>query len=274
MVNLAVRLFGGVARAVPPGWADRVGAALGWGWYRLAPIRRGVARANVAHAFPELDAGARERIVAGMYRHLGLCAVELLRFGARDPERLAAGLQVSGRAHLDAALARGRGVLVLTAHLGNWEVLVRAGTLCGAPLSVVTKSMRSPIAQAVWGALREGGPALLPDRDSARRIVAALKRNEVVGYVLDQHAPGGLRVPFFGRPASTHDALARLARATGAEVLPVFTWRTAEGHHVRIEPPVEAGADATETTRRYVACVEAAIRARPEQWIWIHRRWK
>ncbi len=273
-MSLAVRLFGGVARAVPRSWADRVGAFLGWGWYRLVPIRRRVARQNLEQAFPELDVKARERIVAGMYRHLGLCLVELLRFGARDPGQLAASLHVEGRAHLEAALAEGRGVLVLTAHLGNWEVLVRAGTLCGAPLSVVTKSMRSPVAQAAWRALRRGGPELLPDRDSARRIVAALKRNEVVGYVLDQHAPRGLRVPFFGRPAQTHDALARLAKATGAVVLPVFTWRSPEGHRVRIETPVALGADPTESTRRYVARVEAAIRARPEQWLWIHRRWK
>ncbi len=252
---------------------SRLGVALGWAWYRLVPIRRRVARDNLARALPELSAVERERIVAEMYRHLGLSFVELLRFGGRDPARLADGLLVEGRDHLDAALGRGRGVLVVTAHLGNWELLVRAGTLCDAPVSVVTKSLRSPIAQRLWRRLRSGGPTLLPDRGSARRIVAALRRNEVVGYVLDQHAPRGVQVPFFGRDASTYDGLARLAAATGAAVIPVFTWRTQTGHTVQIEPPVEVG-EVVETTRRCTERIEAAVRAHPEQWLWIHRRWK
>lgn len=250
-----------------------LGAALGWCWYRVLPVRRGVARENLASALPELGDGERERIVAAMYRHLGLTFVELLRFGGRDPGRLGDGLEVVGRGHLDAALAAGRGVLVVTAHLGNWELLVRAGTLCDAPVSVVTKSLRSPVAQAAWSRLRRGGPRLLADRGSARAIVAALRRNEVVGYVLDQHAPRGVRVPFFGREASTYDGLARLALATGAAVVPVFTWRTANGHAVHIEPAVEVG-DVVETTRRCTERIEAAVRAHPEQWLWIHRRWK
>ncbi len=272
-MTLVIRVAGGVARAVPSSWAEGLGALLGWGWYRLVPIRRGVARENLARAFPERSEAERERVVAAMYRHLGLCAIELLRFGARAPADLAEQLQVEGTAHLEAALADGRGVLVVTAHLGNWEVLVRAGTLCGAPLSVVSKRMRSSVAQAAWQALRRGGPTLLADRGSARAIVAALKRGEVVGYVLDQHAPRGVSVPFFGRAASTYDGLARLANATGAAILPVFTWRGEAGHRVVIEPPVEGG-EVTDVTAACTERIEAAIRAHPEQWLWIHRRWK
>ncbi len=240
------------------------------------PIRRRVARRNLAAALPDLSEPERERIVAGMYRHLGASFVELLRFGGQDPADLGSGLRVEGRAHLEAALAQGRGVLVLAAHLGNWELLVRAGTLCGTPVSVVTKSLHSNVAQRAWRALRDGGPTLLPARDSARSIVAALQRNEVVGFVLDQHQPGGVQVPFFGRPAATSQGLARLARLTGAPVVPVFSWREAGAHGVRIEPPVpwpESG-DLTEATGRYTARIEVAVRRHPEQWLWIHRRWK
>lgn len=263
-----------LAALLPTRWVDGLGRALGWGWYRVVPIRRAVARENVRRALPGV---AVEPVVRGMYRHLGRSFVELLR-SARRPLPV----RVEGRGYLDAALADGRGVLVLTAHLGNWEVLVRAGTLADRPVSVVTKRLRSGWAEAAWRALRRGGPTLLPAGASARAVVAALGRGEIVGYVLDQHdpAPRAVVAPFFGRPAATSADLVRLARATGAAVVPVFTRRVGGEHVVRVEPPVELAwsedkrADVEAGTRRCLAVVEAAIAAQPDQWLWIHRRWK
>ncbi len=274
--GLAARAAASVARRLPRGFAAQLGRALGWGWYRLLPIRRGVARQNVARALPELNAAQREAVVAGMYRHLGLTFVELLRFGRA--QRLREGLRVEGLEHLRAACEAGRGVLVLSAHLGNWELLVRAGALAERPLWVVTKQLSSSLAQAAWRVLRRGGPGLLPAKGSARAIVAALGRGEIVGYVLDQHMPPGLaiRAPFFGIDAATSPDLARLAALTGAPVLPVFTWREAEGHCLSIGAPleVERGADPAIATVQFNEVIEAAVRAHPEQWLWIHRRWK
>lgn len=263
-----------LAALLPARWVDAVGRALGWVWYRVVPIRRAVARENVRRALPGV---AVEPVVRGMYRHLGRSFVELLR-AARRPLPV----RVEGRGRLDAALADGRGVLVLTAHLGNWEVLVRAGTLADRPVSVVTKRLRSGWAEAAWRALRRGGPTLLPAGASARAVVAALGRGEIVGYVLDQHDPASRAVvaPFFGRPAATSADLVRLARATGAAVVPVFTRRVGGEHVVQIGPPVELvwsedkRADVEAGTRRCLAVVEAAIAAQPDQWLWIHRRWK
>lgn len=264
-------------RLLPDRWADGLGRALGWGWYRLVPIRRAVARRNV-HAALGLPAAAGEPIVRGMYLHLGRSFVELLRFGGRPLE--ASRVRVEGREHVDGPGEAG--ILIVTAHLGNWELLVRVGSTLRRPVSVVTRRFKAGWAEAAWRALRLGGPRLLPAGASARDVVAALKRGEIVGYVLDQHSPSpkAVRAPFFGRMASTSPDLARLARMTGARVVPAFTWREGLDHVVRFDPPLEVqhtserGADVEENTRRCLAVVEDAIRAHPEQWLWIHRRWK
>lgn len=280
----ALRAVGALARCVPARWAADLGGVLGWIWYRLAPVRRGVARENVERALgPTFDAAQREAVVRGMYRHLGRAFVELVRGAGRPPAVLAAELDVRGRAHLEAALREGRGALVLTAHLGNWEVLVRAGAALGVPVSIVTRRFRAGWAERAWRRLRRGGARLIVAEGGARAVLAALEAGEIVGYVLDQHMPPrrAVWVPFFGHPAATSPDLARLARLTGAAVVPLFTWRRADGRHVvEILPAVpmprtaDAAADVLEGTRRCAAIVEAAVRAHPEQWLWIHRRWK
>ncbi|MCB9549095.1 MAG: lysophospholipid acyltransferase family protein [Myxococcales bacterium] len=268
---------GALLASLPGAWARALGAALGAAWHRLLPIRRRVARENVARALGGTPAEVR-RVVARAYRHFGVSLVELLRAAAGRP----APLEIVGEAHLAEALAAGRGALVLSAHLGAFEALVRAGGRFPVPVHVVTRRLRSPTAQAIWRRLRRGGASLLPAGASARETVAALRRGEIVAYVLDQHAPPGraVWVPFFGRPAATSPDLVRLARRLGAPVVPIFTHRLADGRHrVDIGAPVELTRGSTEAalvadTTRCVAVVEAAIRAHPTQWLWIHRRWK
>lgn len=266
-----------LARTLPAAWVDGFGRLLGWGWYRLVPVRRAVARENVRRALA-LSPAETEAIVRGMYRHLGRSFVELLRFGGRPlpPEAV----RIEGRENI--AAAGERGVLIVTAHLGNWELLVRVGTLLERPVSVVTRRFRAGWAEAAWRALRRGGPRLLPAGASAREVVAALGRGEIIGYVLDQHCaePRAVRAPFFGRMASTSPDLARLARMTGAVVVPAFTWREGRRHVVRFDPGLDLdwtadrAADIERNTRRCLEVVEAAIAVHPDQWLWIHRRWK
>lgn len=253
-----------------------LGTAAGWLWYRVVPIRRRLVRAQVGAALGLAPAEA-EPVVRGMYLHLGRSVAELVAL-----PRIFARARVDGRAHLDAALALGRGVVLVSAHLGNWELLVRAAAAAERPVHVLTKRLHRPWAQGAWQALRVGGAGLLPERGSARAVRAALGRGEIVAFVLDQHDPARSAVilPFFGQLAATSSGPARVARAAGAPLLPVFTWRDEEGrHHIRFEPPVtpaEGTRDEAvrETTRRLQARVEAAIRAHPEQWLWLHRRWK
>lgn len=268
---------------MPARMARGLGDWLGFAWATLLPIRRKVALANIGWAFPDQSVAWRKEQIKAMYRHFGRSFVELARFAPWGPERLLRGVEIEGAEHLKEAVVGGRGVLVLTAHLGNWELLARMGTVAGRPLSIVTRRFRSPAAEWTWRLLRRGGPRLLVASGSARAIVAALGRGELVGYVLDQHSPPGraVRVPFFGHGAATCKDLARLAVLTGAPVVPIFTWRGADGRHrIRVEPAVElastgdAASRRWENTARFTGRIEAAVRAHPDQWLWIHRRWK
>jgi KDO2-lipid IV(A) lauroyltransferase len=266
-----------LARPWPLGGLRAFGAVLGWLWYRAVPIRRGVARENVARALGGPPAET-EAIVRGMYLNLGRSAAELLAL-----DRVAARLEIEGMAHLQAALSAGHGAILLTAHLGNWEVLVRAAAAAGRPVHVLTKRMHRGWAEAAWRALRRDGAHLLHERGSGRRVLEALARGEVVALVLDQHdaSPQALRAPFFGRLAATNTGLARVALASAAPVVPVFTHRRPDGeHHVvfgaplAVPAPGTRGARVEALTRACLDTIEAEIRRHPEQWLWIHRRWK
>lgn len=282
LVPLA-RALGACGRAIPSAWSDVAGRLLGWGWYRLVPIRRAVARRQVADALA-VDAPEAEQVVRGMYRHLGRSFVELFLMAGRPARLDTAGLpvEVEGRAHLEAALAEGRGVLVLSGHLGNFELLVRLGGALDRPTWVVTNAFRSRLAERLWRALRAGGPGLLPASGSGRAVLRALGRGEVVAFVLDQNVPprGAVFVPFFGRLAATSPGLAKVALRSGAPIVPVFAERVEGGHRLVVEPPIRAAGtgdrsgDVERVTARCVGVVEAAIRRAPEQWLWIHRRWK
>ncbi len=285
LFGAGLRALAALASALPTRLADDLGRLLGWGWYRLVPIRRRVARANVALAFGEtLSPADREALVAAHFAHLGRSFVEFLRFAGRPAARLLASgtIEVEGREHLERALTAGRGALILAAHLGNFELLVRLGALAGRPSAVVTRRFAWAPAERAWRHLRRGGPILLPAGGSARAMLTVLRENGLVAFVLDQHSPSrrAVRVPFFGRPAATSPDLVRLARLAGAPVVPIFTRRCGDRHLVVIEPPVpvptsgDAREDVVAGTALCTARIEAAIRRAPEQWLWIHRRWK
>lgn len=265
-----MRLLIWCAARLPPRWVDGIGAALGAIWHAVVPIRRGVARANLQRALGTTPKATR-RLVRLAYRHYGRALAEALRAaGGRAPP-----LELRGETHLRAALAQGRGVLVLSAHLGNFEALVRAAGRFDVPVSVLTKRFSAQGAQRGWQALRRGGPRFL-GAGSARAVVAALSRGEIVADVLDQHAPPGraVWVPFFGRPAATLPDLVRLSRQSGAPIVPVFTHRRDGVQIVTVQPALPLPTDQVAAVARCVAVVEAAVRARPSQWLWIHRRWK
>lgn len=267
----------GLLRLLPEAASRRLGATLGAIWHAAIPVRRSVARANVALAFAQWPPEQVRRVVAASYRNLGALSVAALRGG--PPPDLEA---VEGIELLRAALAQGRGALLLSAHLGDFERLVRLARIDEHRLWVVTRRFGSAVAEGLWRRARRGGAGLFAAGEGAEAVRAALRRGEAVAYVLDQHTPPGraVWVPFFGRPAATSPDLARLARLSGAPVLPVFTVVEDGRPRVRVAPPLalvrsgDGAADALEWTRICTAVVEAAIRHQPEQWLWIHRRWK
>ena len=198
-------------------------------------------------------------------------------------EKLNVSTVLEGSEHLHAALAGGRGVFILAGHCGNWE-LAAARISRDIPVTGLARPMANPLVEATIEALRSAaGNRTLNARDSARGVLRLLRRGEAVGMLLDQSALRNERVfvPFLGRPAATNLGLAMLALKTGAPVLPAFSAREADGRHrVWIGAPIplaETGDRATRigvSTARYTAAIEAYVRRYPEQWFWVHNRWK
>jgi len=257
-----------------------VGARLGDLAWAALPRRRTVALENLTRAFPERPAPELARVGRDSFRHLGMNFVESCVFYFRPPARLLSRVSIEGLSHFEAADAQGRGMLLLTAHYGNWELLAASHALARFPLSVVMRPLDSPAFEPILERFRlRSGVELITKRRALTDIVEALRRRRMVGILLDQNASRreGVFVPFFGVPASTSKGMALIALRTGAPVLPVFIRRRPDGRHVvhaGAPVPVPSDGDVVAFTRAFNEAIEAAIRAAPEQWFWLHRRWK
>ena len=265
--------------ATPLRIAERLGASYARALDRLLPRLRRVAYANLRFAYPDRDDEWRRKTVDGVYASIGRLLVAFARFPKIGKREIGDWIGYEGFEHFERAIAQGKGVLFATAHLGNWELSAFAHGLLTAPMSVVVRPLDNPfIDQIVERRRALSGNTLLSKRDFARSILQALRRNEAVGILVDQNASveNGAFVPFFGRVACANLTFARLAARSGAPVIPGFAvWKSAEKRYVlRFYPPVEITGDATEDTARIQAAVENAIREYPDQWLWIHRRWK
>ncbi len=276
---LAFRGTVGLLRRLPYGAAEgclRLGARL------VGPVgglRRRVVDAQLAAVYPDLDPRRRRALRAAVYDHLGRTAAEVF---CADPGRLAASVRVDpGWETLDRAMAAGRGVIVVTGHLGNFEL---GGRVLAAryPLLDVVKPQRNEAFDRDLDALRNRhGIATVPVDRAGHAVLTHLKGGGMVSLLVDQDAgAGGLRLDFLGRPASTWPGAARLALRTGCPVVPVAILREGPGHVFYIgEAVIAAPGPATPDRvaalmRRISDGVEAFVRVRPEQWFWVHRRWK
>ncbi len=266
-------------------WPRRVafGRLVGRLWYRVDRGHRRVATENLGRAFPDWPASRVEAVARANFEHLGATAAEFLGLGAEAPEGVLARCRFEGLERLDEARALGRGVLVLSGHQGNWELAGAAISARGYPLWGVGKRMKNPLADRKITALRQRfGATVIPHRDAVRPVLRVLRDGGLVGFLLDQRAPGREAVPsrFFGQPVATNQGLALLALKTGSPVVPVFGERVAEGHVVRIGAPLAAPAEGPREervqrfTQAFDAAVEEEARRRPEQWFWVHRRWR
>jgi len=267
-------------RALPWRSSIAAGAALGTAAGGLG-LRRRVARANLALAFPKKPEAERDAILAAHYRELGRVLAEYTRMGelsALDSEAIAA---VHGLEHLESARARGRGVILMSGHYSSFELLcARLGRL--HPTDVLTRRVSNPgVERWLTERRHEAGLGTISSETGVREVYGALKAQRFVAMLADQDARGhGVFVPFFGRPTSTALGPARISIATGAPILMGFTTRGRDGRHaLELEPPLEAedprASDAAERlTARHTARLEHWVRKRPELWFWLHRRWK
>ena len=243
------------------------------------PRLRRVALRNLSFAMPEADRAHHARIADGVFRSIARLLVVFARFPSIHRENLDQWIRAEGAEHFQAAIQRGRGVLFATAHLGNWELSAFAHGLLTGPMNVVARPLDNPLIDRLVERRRAlSGNRPLFKKDFARAILKALAANEAVGILADQNASldSGVFVDFFGVPACASTGLAKLAAHSGAAVIPGFAlWKEAERRYVlRFYPPVPMTGDVTRDTQAVQQRIEAVIREYPDQWLWIHRRWK
>ena len=258
-----------------------IGRRLGHLIWLALPRRRVMTLENLARAFGSERPPAELRLLGRRsFEHLGMNAVEACVFFFRRPSVLLSRVDLCGLEQLQAAAALGKGILVLTAHYGNWELLAASHALSIFPLSVVVRPMDDPLVDRVVERFRRrSGVELIAKRRALPEILEALRRGRMVGILLDQNASRaeGVFAPFFGIPASTSKALAVISLRTGAPVVPIFIRRVEGGRHrVKVEPAIPAplAGDVASYTAAFNRSIEAAIRRAPEQWFWMHNRWK
>lgn len=282
MIVLLLKLVTALFSALPYRVALAIGRGLGRFFGFIVPRNRTRALDGLSHSLPETTEAERRAIMWRMFAHLGENAVELMRWmGGRQPQ-ISARIRMEGDENVQAAIARGKGVLVMSAHLGNWDVMALwAATKW--PTTVISKIIKNKGLNAYWMEKRAANKLrIVPAHNSYRQCLSVLKKGEFLGFIFDQNMirREGIFVNFFGRPACTSPGLAVLSAHAQAPVLPVFMVREPDGGHcVRVLPPIDPPADRTPATieaatQHYTKMVEDAIRRTPDQWIWMHRRWR
>lgn len=282
---LALRLIAGTVGILPRTAARGVGAGIGAvAWTLLGRLRR-VGMRNLEMAFPEKTAAEREGILRGVYRSLGWQLGEFCKMSGYTAERASKFIRYEGLEHYRAARAKGKGVLVLTGHLGAWELSSFYHSLMGYPMSLVIRRLDNPLVDAFVNGIRcLHGNRVIHKDDFARGLLTAMQRGETVGILMDTNMtpPQGVFVPYFGVEACTGSAMARVAMHTGAAVLPGFlVWEAAEkkyvlrfGEELGLIRTVNAANDIVANTALFTATIETYVRRYPQQWLWVHRRWK
>ncbi|MGD0799323.1 MAG: lysophospholipid acyltransferase family protein [Acidobacteriaceae bacterium] len=281
LVWLGIHLLRALPRRAARALGARVGSIAHGSFGRL----RRTGMQNLALAFPGLPASERALLLRLEYRNLGWLLAEFCQMSTYTPAFASTFIRYEGLDHYLAARARGKGVLVLTGHLGAWELSSFYHSLAGYPMGMVIRRLDNPLVDALVNRIRcQHGNRVLHKDDFARGLIAAMRNGDTVGILMDTNMtpPQGVFVPFFGTLACTASGLARVALRTGAAVLPGFLlWEESEQQYVlRFYPELtltctgDPEADALDNTARFTAVLEDAIRQYPSQWLWMHRRWK
>ncbi len=278
-----LRALAFAAGGLPRGAQVVLGRGIGSLAFRLLKRRRETALKNLARCLPDQTESERRAIARGAFRNFGQLLVDGMLHGSliRRPGRW---LRVEGLEHARAAYGKGRGVFIFSAHYGNWELVALNQSREGLPLAMVVRALDNPLLDRWLNRLRAlHGNRVAYKRDAARAILGAIREKIGVAILIDQAytGQGRLEVPFFGIPAPTVPTLGLLARRTGAAVVPVFSWPEPGGAWaIRYGAPLsvphtdDRDADAAAITREATAVIEAAIRERPECWLWMHERFK
>lgn len=259
--------------------------------YWLLPYRRAIVRNNINQVFGDVLSDAEKRHLAqAFYTHLATSVKEAISLRFITEEQLKQRVEVRGHEHLITIAAQNKGVLVLTGHFGNWEFAPIGGILNFRDFQGKFHFIRRTLGnkrleRILFRRYYEAGLQVIPKKNSLQQVCTALDDNHAVVFVLDQHASlvnrDGIAVEFFGKKAGTYRSLATIACHTGVPVVPACSYRLADGRHVlEFQEPIlwqdhgSAQESVYQNTLRYNQALERMILANPEQWMWLHKRWK
>jgi len=278
---LIIKILGGLPRSLSRGAA----ISLSWTIYLVHVRLRHVGMRNLRLAFPEKTRRERARILRGVFTSLGRQLAEVCLFPRYTLENVGKVVVYDGFENFERALSRGKGVLFLTAHLGAWELSAFTHSLYGHPLHIVMRPLDNVYLDRLMRRYRTmHGNSTVDKDDFVRGLLSAMKAGETVGILMDTNMtpPQGVFVDFFGIPACTASGLARIALRSDAAVVPGFTvWDPAlRKYRLRFDPALKLirtgndDADVLANTALFTKVIEEYVRKYPDQWLWVHRRWK
>jgi len=285
---LPIRTAAGILRLLPRSAALAAGRAAGRLSWAIDRRHRQVALENLAAAYADrMPEGERRRLARSAFSHFGQVAAECLLMEKMKPADIERLVEYEGVEHIRKAFRKGKGVIVFSGHYGHWEIVALMQGWLGYPMALVTRPLDNPyLERLLWRGRTASGNDVIHKKNAVRGILKTLRHGWCVALVIDQDARGTehVFVDFFGRPAATITTLGLIALKTGAPVIPVFSVPLPDGRY-RIsylpELPVEQlattgerGSDVKAITQACTRLIEEQVRARPECWLWMHRRWK
>ncbi|MFZ5570722.1 MAG: lysophospholipid acyltransferase family protein [Thermodesulfobacteriota bacterium] len=281
-----IKFFLKIFSAVPRSAIMKLAVPVGKIWYGLDRRHRAIAYENLRIAFgEEMDRQALNRLIQANFIQLARLFLEIPSLMRLRRENLDRYVVFSGLQHIEKRMSAGKGMLLLTAHLGNWELMALAWALkSGKSCHVIARPLDYAPVNRIMNEIRSATGNRVVDKDDSQALIRQLlQENQAVGILLDQNASWyeGVYVPFFSRLACTNKGLALFALRYGTPILPVFNYPLADGRYrIVIEPPLELirtgdiGEDVLVNTERFNRVIEKYIRLSPESWFWVHRRWR
>jgi len=279
LLHLALRLLASTLGRLPWRLAQRTGRAIGSLGWRLSRRDRRRTLEHLTLAFPEKSDAERRHLGRDCFRHHGASLAECLHLFHRDCSFVSSIVEVRGWDNVEMARRAERPVLIVTGHCGNWELLAAAINCRGLGMAVVARPLDEPEQQRMLAGLRErfGTPTIARGSEgAARQLLIALRRGGALGMLIDQDTKvDGVWVPFFGRPAFTPVGAAKIALRQSTAVIPTFIERLPDGRHrATFHPCLDLPGDPAAATALMTAKIEEQVRRVPEQWVWMHRRWR
>lgn len=280
---LALVIFRLVARVLPTKASDACGAAIGGMVGRLWTRRSRIARDNLRRAFPDWNDAQINKVLKAVFANFGRTTFEILRISTSTPRRLMSEVEAPSLDFIESAQREGKGAILMSGHIGNWELLAGYLRALGNRIDVVVKPMRNPLSDAFYNERRdELQLGIIHTQTATRGIVQALRDKHLVAILADQYAgEDGVEVMFFGRKVSTPRGPAVLALKYNCPIITGIMIRVAPGRYrVEIDGPLtypptgNDEADVIAITQEFTSRLEAHIRQYPDQWLWTHRRWR